>query len=566
MSEQTSSAKFGFPASFYIANAMEIFERLAWYGFFTLSSLYMTTPLEQGGVGFTESQRGALQGIIPFFLYILPVVTGALADRYGYRKMFLLSFLIMAPSYYFLGEAKSFGSFFLAFFAVALGAACFKPVVQGTISLTTNDENRGVGFGVFYTMVNVGGFLGPLVAGYVRAISWDAVFMMSSLWICVNFIPAIFFYKDPRDAAEVKAKSVASLSQVLKEAQEVLGNGRFALLVFPCIVFLMCAGADWLSYPQAFSGIVAWLVINYVWDKFLCKPEGGWLREKIHVSNVPFALYLGILTGFWAVYNQLFYTLPLYLRDYIDTGDLVAFIGTFGQGAVDFFAHVNVEQLSEKLQKLAALEVLPSAAALQEQLVHLKVRLPLAEIIPALEALKSAPELSLASHQLAESWTESYRQVNPEYIVNTGFAAIIFCQIGVSYICQKFKTIQVLIAGVAIFVIGIAVALISGDAALGGTAVFIAVMLMSFGEMVTVPKSQEYVASIAPKSQAALYMGYYFVSMALGFLFAGLLSGWGYGTVAKEWQQPELMWFMFAGIGVLTCLALFWFNRRYLVK
>lgn len=566
MSEQTSSAKFGFPASFYIANAMEIFERLAWYGFFTLSSLYMTTPLEQGGVGFTESQRGALQGIIPFFLYILPVVTGALADRYGYRKMFLLSFLIMAPSYYFLGEAKSFGSFFLAFFAVALGAACFKPVVQGTISLTTNDKNRGIGFGVFYTMVNVGGFLGPLVAGYVRAISWDAVFMMSSLWICVNFIPAIFFYKDPRDAAEVKAKSAASLSQVLKEAQEVLGNGRFALLVFPCIVFLMCAGADWLSYPQAFSGIVAWLAINYVWDKFLCKPEGGWLREKIHVSNVPFALYLGILTGFWAVYNQLFYTLPLYLRDYIDTGDLVAFIGTFGQGAVDFFAHVNVEQLSEKLQKLAALEVLPSAAALQEQLVHLKVRLPLAEIIPALETLKSAPELSLASHQLAESWTESYRQVNPEYIVNTGFAAIIFCQIGVSYICQKFKTIQVLIAGVAIFVIGIAVALISGDAALGGTAVFIAVMLMSFGEMVTVPKSQEYVASIAPKSQAALYMGYYFVSMALGFLFAGLLSGWGYGTVAKEWQQPELMWFMFAGIGVLTCLGLFWFNRRYLVK
>jgi len=566
MSEQPSSTKFGFPASFYIANAMEIFERLAWYGFFTLSSLYMTTPLEQGGVGFTESQRGALQGIIPFFLYILPVVTGALADRYGYRKMFLLSFLIMAPSYYFLGEAKSFGSFFLAFFAVALGAACFKPVVQGTISLTTNAKNRGVGFGVFYTMVNVGGFLGPLVAGYVRAISWDAVFMMSSLWICINFIPAIFFYKDPRDAAEVKAKSAASLSQVLKEAQEVLGNGRFALLIFPCIVFLMCAGADWLSYPQAFGGIVAWLIINYVWDKFLCKPGEGWLREKIHVSNVPFALYLGILTGFWAVYNQLFYTLPLYLRDYIDTGDLVAFIGTFGQGAVDFFAHVNIEQLSEKLQKLAALESLPSAPALQEQLVHLKVRLPLAEIIPALETLKSAPELSAASHQLAESWAVNYRQVNPEYIVNTGFAAIIFCQIAVSYVCQKFKTIQVLIAGVAIFVVGIAVALISGDVALGGTTVFIAVMLMSFGEMVTVPKSQEYVASIAPKSQAALYMGYYFVSMALGFLFAGLLSGWGYGTVAKEWQQPELMWFMFAGIGVLTCLGLFWFNRRYLVK
>jgi len=555
-----SVAKAGFPRSFYVANGMEIFERLAWYGFFTVSSLYMTTPVDQGGVGFSESQRGALQGIIPFFLYILPVITGALADRYGFKKMFLLSFAIMAPSYYLLGQASSFGGFFLAFFAVALGAACFKPVVQGTISLTTNESNRGLGFGIFYTMVNVGGFLGPFVAGYVRAISWDAVFLMSALWICINFFPAAFLYRDPRDEEHTQQQADKSLKEVLQEAQQVLGNARFAMMIFPCIILLMCAGADWLSYPVAFIGIVAWLLLNVVWNRAVSGgAESSWWQQKIHVSNVPFAIYLGILSGFWAVYNQLFYTLPLYLRDYIDTRDVLVFISLFGQQAVDFFAIVNVEALTEKLQSLAAADAQDSLAALRLELVHLKVMVPEAEIATALESIRQGG----SAQSIAEQWKQSYRQINPEYIVNIGFAMIIFGQIAVSYVCQKFKAINVIITGVIIFILGLLVALLSGSVALGGSAIVLAVVMMSFGEMVTVPKSQEYVANIAPKNQAALYMGYYFVSMALGFLFAGLLSGWGYGTVAKEWGQPELMWSIFAAIGLLTSAGLWWFNRRY---
>ena len=101
---QTFAKRSPFMGAFYVANTMEIFERLAWYGFFTLSSLYMTSPTAAGGLGFTDQQRGFLQGMIPFLLYLLPVITGALADRYGYRRMFLLAFAIMAPSYYLLGQ------------------------------------------------------------------------------------------------------------------------------------------------------------------------------------------------------------------------------------------------------------------------------------------------------------------------------------------------------------------------------------------------------------------------------------------------------------------------------
>ena len=48
---------------------------------------------------------------------------------------------------------------------------------------------------------------------------------------------------------------------------------------------------------------------------------------------------------------------------------------------------------------------------------------------------------------------------------------------------------------------------------------------ISIGEMMASPTSQEYVGRIAPADKKALYMGYYFVAVALGNLFGGILSG-----------------------------------------
>lgn len=545
----SNNNKSSFGSAFYVANTMEIFERLAWYGFFALSSVYMTTPVSQGGAGFTDSERGALQGIIPFFLYLLPVVTGALADRYGYKRMFVFSFSIMAPSYFLLGQADGFSSFFIAFAMVALGAACFKPVVVGTISRSTNDENRGLGFGIFYTMVNIGGFVGPLVAGYVRAVSWDAVFVMSALWIALNFIPVLFFYKEPKQTA-----SNESLKQVLLQAQEVLGNARFAFLVFPCIVLLMLAGAQWLAYSTAFFAIFGWAIVNLLWNMAVTKSTDVWYRQRIKISNVPFALYLFLLTGFWTIYNQMFYTLPLYIRDFVDTGDLVTALNWFAPSLVNFFAVVNTDAVTETLAAALVSNVEPMA--LKEQLLHLKLAVPLSEVSQFLNG-----ELGLTSQQVAAQWRDMYRQINPEYLINLNFASIVLAQVAVSLICSKFKTINVLVTGVVVFSLGLLTVILSQSFWLAGTVIVVAIVMMAFGEMITSPKSQEYVASIAPKEQAALYMGYYFVSMALGFLFAGLLSGWGYGYVAKELNRPELMWMIFAAIGLITSLGLLWFNQ-----
>ncbi|WP_064792148.1 MFS transporter [Shewanella woodyi] len=553
----TKVARTPLPKTFFVANTMEIFERLAWYGFFTLSSLYMTSPILQGGLGFSEQERGLLQGMIPFFLYLFPVLTGALADRYGYRKMFLLAYAIMSPCYFLLGQVDSFAGFFIAFMGVALGAACFKPVVTGTVARTTDETNRGLGFGIFYMMVNVGGFLGPFIAGYVRAISWDWVFIMSSFWIAVNFIPALLFYQEPTDQAKQKGKP---LKAVLSDIQEVLGNLRFAILFFGSLVILMAYGAKWLTGNETLLIYLGWFVGHYLWDLSAnTQKNRPWYRQKITVGNKPFVIYLLILSGFWMVYQQIFITLPIYIRDFVDTSDLVAILAQYPQ-LLKFFAHVELNALQTELLRLSQAvsngEINVKHAYFE--LVHLKVMVPINELSQGLTSISIDPA---KASELAQSWGNQHRQVNPEYLIGLNFLSIVLLQIIVSRFIERFQALPVLVGGTVILALGTALGGIAHGMIMGGIMVLTSILVFSIGEMVASPKSQEYVASFAPQDKKAMFMGYYFVSSAIGFLLAGPLSGYLYSEVAKQAGRPDLMWFIIGGFGLLTAIGLVLFNK-----
>ena len=103
---------------------------------------------------------------------------------------------------------------------------------------------------------------------------------------------------------------------------------------------------------------------------------------------------------------------------------------------------------------------------------------------------------------------------------------------------------------------------------LGGSVWIVAAGLFVFavGEMMSSPTSQEYVGRIAPGDKKALYMGYYFVAIALGNLFGGILSGELYGSLARDMQRPDLMWAAFGGIMLLTAVVFLLYNRFALPK
>jgi len=138
-----------FPRTFWVANTMELFERWAWYGFYMLLANYLTKSTDVGALGLSQEEKGMIMGIGTAILYFLPIITGAIADRYGYKKILFTAFIIYAVGFLAMPYCRTFGSFFSIFIFVAIGGALFKPVLTATISKTTDDTTSSIGFGIY---------------------------------------------------------------------------------------------------------------------------------------------------------------------------------------------------------------------------------------------------------------------------------------------------------------------------------------------------------------------------------------------------------------------------------
>ncbi len=568
-----------YPPTFWVVNTLEIFERMAWYGFFFVSTLYITGSVETGGLGFTSEERGQIQGVATFFLYLLPVLTGALADRYGYKKMFTLSFVVMVAAYYLLGQFHTFPTFLAALLFVAVGAAIFKPVVVGTVARITDASNSAMGFGIFYMMVNVGAFVGPIIAGVVRGMDWDYVFISCSAWIALNLVIVTLFYKEPTtEAASGKGRS---LRKVLDNTVEVLGNLRFFITVFGVLIALMVANQepDWFRwYPHCAVFVPAWIALNLLWDRFLPRgSKGPFFLKRMSCTNWRFALYLLILSGFWTSYNQLFMTMPEYLRDFVNTRPLITTAeALFGKsdrldpnvGGAARIATINESERGEIRKRIEKLFLAEAALGLDPQtleqgsreLLECKLRITPSTLGNLVRA-KGANAGSVTDRVMIEG-----RQVNPEFITNIVAGAIVLFQVLVSYLMARFHRFTTMIVGMMLAAAGYGLAALAGGEGMTGQGAMIwmvvgGLFIFAIGEMMASPTSQEYVGRIAPKDKVALYMGYYFVASALGNLFGGILSGQLYGKLARDAQRPDLMWTFFAGMMVLTAFLFLLYNR-----
>jgi proton-dependent oligopeptide transporter, POT family len=240
-----------YPRVFWLANVMELFERGAYYGLNSVLAIYLTTKIAGGGLGFTEQSVGFLQGLIYAATYIIPILGGALADRYGYRRMLLVAFSFLSCGYFLAGQMSGYGAVFASLLLMATGSGLFKPIISGTIASTTNEQNSGFGFGIYYWMINLGAFLAPLIVSYLKGFSWTWVFMASSFYCGLMLLPTVFLFRDPPRPANTR-----TIREVLTSAAEVLGDARFMLMIFVYSGF-------WILYFQNF-GSVLWFLRDFI--------------------------------------------------------------------------------------------------------------------------------------------------------------------------------------------------------------------------------------------------------------------------------------------------------------
>ncbi len=243
---------------FWVASIMELFERWAWYGLFAVLALYLTGSTDDGGLGFTHTEKGQIMGIVTAILYLLPMFTGVIADKIGYKLSLIIAYVLLISGYYFMGEVTSYTSVFLVFLWVAVGAAMFKPVASAIITKNTDKSNSTLGFGIFYMMVNIGGFIGPAFSSTLRTqYGWKIVFIQAAVVIAINLLILILFYKDGD-----RVKKEESISEAISSS------------------------------------------LNNIWEA---------------VKDSRLSILLIIMVGFWTMFNQLFYTLPTFIEDWVNT-------------------------------------------------------------------------------------------------------------------------------------------------------------------------------------------------------------------------------------------------------
>ncbi|HCF57073.1 MAG TPA: transporter, partial [Myxococcales bacterium] len=140
--------------NFWIANVMEAFERLAFFGVRAVLPLYMVGT-SGGGIGLSMSEKGAIYMVWALIQCLVPMVSGGYTEAYGYKKSLFVAFCLNILGYVTMANARTFWMMMLAGCLVGLGTALFKPPVQGSVAKSLNEKNSGLGFGLFYWVVNI---------------------------------------------------------------------------------------------------------------------------------------------------------------------------------------------------------------------------------------------------------------------------------------------------------------------------------------------------------------------------------------------------------------------------
>jgi len=288
----------GFAPAFWVANGTELFERLAYYGLQAVLAIYLHERLR-----FSEEQTGLLQGVFGFVVWFLPIFGGALADRFGYRRILSLAYLVLSVGYFLFGSitagwlapVRAALPLYWVVFAIlmipALGPGLVKPVVAGTTARASSEAMRSLGFSIYYTIVNIGGALGPLLGSKVRTtFGVESVCYMSAGFAFAMFLVSVFVFRELPVPAD---HQVVTVGAAVRNMGRVLTNLR-------AVVFLL------------------------------------------------------LFSGFYVVFWQVYIALPLYVRGYVNAQSPIdALISIEGTGVIAFT--VLVAWLTRRLKPITTM-------------------------------------------------------------------------------------------------------------------------------------------------------------------------------------------------------------------
>jgi proton-dependent oligopeptide transporter, POT family len=237
------------PRSYWMVNVMELLERLAYYGVRVVIPIYIAQADEINGLHFTQMQKGTIFAWWALVQSLVPMFSGGFADRYGYKKTIAFSIGIKMVGYILMATQRDFIPFMFGCLVLALGTAIFKPGVQGTMCQSLSKKNSSIGWGTFYMMVNIGGFLGPPLAHFLLGYSWPVVFYGCACIVSLNFL-TLLTYKEVHPGGDQKGGPLSVISTTFLD---FFTNVRL-------MVFVLIMSGFWLMFNVLFDVLPNFIV------------------------------------------------------------------------------------------------------------------------------------------------------------------------------------------------------------------------------------------------------------------------------------------------------------------
>ncbi len=276
---------------------MEFFERGSYYGVMSVLSVYLVLTKSEGGLGFSKESVGVIKSTITPLLYFLPILAGAIGDRYGYKKVIYFASLIMCSGYLFTGISTSYFAVFSSLILMAVGAGFFKPMIAGSVARLTNESNSSLGFGIYYWSINLGAFLFPLIlVAYLKSVSYNYIFFMAATGTGLIFFLNYFLFKEP-----TRDRIIKPIGQLFAEMFSVLRDYRF-------IVMIVIYSGFWIMYFQVYDSVLWYLkervdmsgfnhMINGILSLFISNPSWEFDAEHVTVMNAGAIILLQLLVS-----------------------------------------------------------------------------------------------------------------------------------------------------------------------------------------------------------------------------------------------------------------------------
>ena len=303
---------FGHPIGLSTLFFTEMWERFSYYGMRALLTLYMTSKLVDGGLGFSESYAGAIYAMYVSSVWYLPLIGGWLADKvFGARRAVLLGGIIIACGHYSMA-IDSLPTFYAALILIALGTGLLKPNISTMVGqlYPPNDDRRDAGFSIFYMGINLGAFISPFVTGYLAqsesfkgvivkmglnpAHAWHWGFAAAGVGMTLGVIQYVLGARHLKDAGRKPEKHV--------RATEEGSTGLDMITIGLSVVGAVLGAGFGYKFDAGLVSVPFWTVVGYFVGYL-----GGTTRllkgEELRRVLVIFILVVFSVI-FWMTYEQ----------------------------------------------------------------------------------------------------------------------------------------------------------------------------------------------------------------------------------------------------------------------